>query len=535
MITPVRRVTLGLWIVVAAAAVLLGLRVANVPLLDPDESRFARTSVEMERSGDLVVPTFQGAPRLVKPPLLHWIQSALFGAFGAGSWTARLPALGATLASLWFVAWISARRFGGESPVWSSATFATMPLVLAVGGLGTLDALLSVHVLAIVALDVVDPDGGDGQRSLAVGFLLGMCFLIKGPVGVLLPLLLVLAGRTAAGREVAPSGRTAVLAVTGGLAVVAPWAVAVLRRVGAVPLLDVLRHETLERYFAGTDHVEPSWYLLAVFAVGFFPWAGVAVVAIVRAALDRRDPATRTARYLGAATLAGLVFFSIGRSKVAPYVLPLAPLVATLVAWELGRELAAPRTRFAGRTILTVSLAIAATLLLVRAPGLDPGIAPAARLGGFVLAAGALLALAGLLRARPRLAYGAAAGAMAGLLLVALLLVLPAIARGRTSAYLIEAVPTLRDPGRPLVVLAMKVPSLAFYLDRIPEEVDVVDLGARLDRPDTPLVVADEVDLPSLDAQARDRLVEIGRQGKYVVFEDHTPAQVQLDAPPPPS
>ena len=31
----------------------------NVPLLDPDEARFARTSVEMMRNGDPVVPQFE--------------------------------------------------------------------------------------------------------------------------------------------------------------------------------------------------------------------------------------------------------------------------------------------------------------------------------------------------------------------------------------------------------------------------------------------------------------------------------------------
>lgn len=519
---------------VAAAAVLLGLRVADLPLLDPDESRFARTSVEMARSGDLVVPTFQGVPRLVKPPLLHWIQSALFRTFGATPWIARLPACGATLASLLFVAWIASRRFGGESPAWSAAMFVTMPLVLAVGGLGTLDALLSVHVLAIVALDVVDPDGGDGQRALAVGCLLGMCFLVKGPVGVVLPLLLMLAGRTASGRNVVPSVRNVALAAAGSLAVVAPWAAAVIQRAGAMPLLEILRRETLERYFAGADHVEPAWYLLAVTLVGLFPWAGVAAVAVVRAVLDRRDPATRTARYLSAALLAGLVFFSLGRSKVATYVLPLAPLVATLAAWELGRELAAPRRRVAGRTVLIVSLVATATSLLVRAPTLDPEVAVAARIGGLALSAGAMVAVAGLVRERPRWTYGASVGAQVGLLVTVLLLVLPVIARQRTSAYLIEAVPVLRDPSRPLVVLAMKVPSLVYYLDRVPEEVDVENLAGRLDRPDKPLIVADEVDLPSVVSIVRDRMGEIGRQGKYVVFEDRTPEQRPLDAPTPP-
>ena len=525
-----RGVAVGVWIVLVGSAALLGLRVLGVPLLDPDESRFARTSVEMARSGDLVVPTYEGSPRLVKPPLLHWIQSALFRSFGATEWIARLPACLATLGSVLFVAWMTARRFGGEATVWAAAMFATMPLVLAVGGLGTLDALLSVHVLAILALDLVDPEGMDGQRAFAVGCLLGICFLIKGPVGVVLPVLAMLAGRTASGREVVPRLRIVTLVLAGSTAVTAPWFLAVVRRVGVGPLADVVRREALERYFAGTDHVEPFWYLAAVLAVGCFPWAGVAAVAIVRTVVDRRDPATRTARYLSGALLAGLVFFSLGRSKLATYVLPLAPLVATLAAWELGRELAEPRRRRAARVVLAFSLGLAAAAALVVGPRLGPPFAGAAILVGVVLALGALLALFGLTHGRPRVTHGAGLGAMVCALVVAMGLVLPVVARQRTSAYLARALPEMRDPTRPLVIVSMKVPSLSFYLDRIPEEVEIGRLDERLDAPDAPVVVFDEDDLVGLDPRVRARLDEIGREGKYVAFVEPR----VLDAPPGP-
>ena len=97
-------------LVLALAALLLLVRSDSVPLLDPDEARFARTSVEMLRSGDLVVPTFEGQPRLVKPPLVHWIQSWLFSLAGPGEWVVRLHAACATFGSLLLVGWIGRRR-----------------------------------------------------------------------------------------------------------------------------------------------------------------------------------------------------------------------------------------------------------------------------------------------------------------------------------------------------------------------------------------------------------------------------------------
>ncbi|NIM02056.1 MAG: hypothetical protein GTN89_16190, partial [Acidobacteria bacterium] len=77
-----------------------------------------------------------------------------------------------------------------------------------IGRQGTLDALLMLHVWAVVAYDLDRPDDG-ARAAWPYGVLTGLAFLIKGPVGVVLPLLMMLAGRTAAGRPVAPSLRGA--------------------------------------------------------------------------------------------------------------------------------------------------------------------------------------------------------------------------------------------------------------------------------------------------------------------------------------
>ena len=81
----------------------------------------------MLRSGDPVVPTFEGEPRLVKPPLLHWLQTVLFRTLGVHPWLARVPALLSTLGSLLLVAWVARRRFGNEGAAWAAAVFLTSP------------------------------------------------------------------------------------------------------------------------------------------------------------------------------------------------------------------------------------------------------------------------------------------------------------------------------------------------------------------------------------------------------------------------
>jgi len=512
---------MALWLVLGVAILLLSFGAASVPLLDPDEARFARTSLEMLRRADPVVPHFEDHPRLVKPPLLHWIQSTLFAALGTAEWVARLPTILATLGSILLVGWVARRRFGIEGAAWAMAVLATTPLAVVIGRLGTLDALLALHVFAVVALDLAAAEGQARFRAPVVGGLLGLAFLIKGPVGVVVPLLIVLAGRTASRRDVWSGWTALAQGLAGWCVVVLPWGLALIRRVGLDEVGAVVRGEALERFFAGTTHVHPFWFYGVVLLVGFFPWVGPLLLALPRLLAD---PAARTARYAAAGLVVGLVFFSLSRSKLPNYILPLAPLAAIVVVWQLDRELRSPRRGVNGSALLGGTLAALAIVFAIaagtRLEG-EPG--RVAVIAAVIHALGALATLPGLWRRRPRWVYGAAAATSAAFLFVVVALLLPDIARTRTSAYLIREVPALAESDRPLLMVEMKVPSLTWYLDRIPEEVGAADLESRLAAADDPVLVFDEADLPAVSAATRGRLREIGRQGKYVVFVERRP------------
>jgi 4-amino-4-deoxy-L-arabinose transferase-like glycosyltransferase len=505
--------------VVGYAVAVLAIHAGSFPLVDPDEARFARTTLEMQRSRDLLVPQFEGQPRLVKPPLMHWIQLAFFGWFGESEWVARLHSGLATLGSILIVGWVARRRFGEEGAFWAAACMTTLPLVVLLGRLGTLDALLALHVLAVVALDI----GGTGEaaryRGLTIGALLGLGFLVKGPVGVVLPLLAMLAGRTAAGREILPSWVPAVQALAGWSVVVLPWGLAFAHRVGLDAVVATLRGEALERYFAGTTHVEPFWFYLPVLAVGLIPWTVPVALAMVRLVRRRGDPSARTALYAGAGLLAGVVFFSISKSKLPNYLLPLMPLAALLVAWEIGQELAEPRRRTLGPALTAGTLgALAVGLGVATLGGVEEGARTTAFAGAVIYAIGCIACLPALIRRRPRFVYATTAASAATFLLVVVLTLLPGLAHRRSAFDVVRAVPELASE-RPLVVVDMKVPSLTYYLDRIPEQVGMARFEQRLAATDDPLFVFDPVDLPSVPPGAMGRLRRVGGAGKYVVYE----------------
>jgi 4-amino-4-deoxy-L-arabinose transferase-like glycosyltransferase len=507
-------------LVLLAAAVLLLVQTGSVPIMDPDEARYARTSLEMLRSGDLVVPTFEGLPRVVKPPLLHWLHMPLFRLFGTGEWVVRFPSTLSTLMAIWITGWIARRRFGEEGAVWAAVFMTTSFLVMCIGRLNTLDALLAVHVLAVIALDIAEPEEVGRYRSLVVGCLLGLAFLAKGPVGVIVPLLVILAGRTAAGRSVIPSLSGVLRTLAGWCAVALPWGLVFLKRVGSGSTGSLLKDEVLERFFGEPAHMEPPWYYAGVLLVGFMPWVAPLVVGMFRVAFLGRGKKARTGLYAGAGLLAGLLFFSLSSGKLPTYILPLAPLVAILVTWELGQELEAPHERrFASGLLAGTMAAFGALLAVVSALDLPAAAGTTALAGAGVFIAGSIYGFVGVLRHRPRQVYGSAAAASGLFLLLVMTIFLPTLARTRSSLPLLQAVPEVGS-GRPLIVVAMKLPSLTWYLDQAPEKRELDQIQERMDRDDAVVLVMDRRDIPSLGPGILRRLHEIGSLEKYVVLEE---------------
>src|SRR5687767_13992441 len=99
---PVRYSTI-LWAVVIASVYFFGL---TIPLLGPDEPRYAQVAREMYDRSDWVTPTLGGFNWFEKPALLYWLQMVSYNIFGVNEFAARfgsaLFGLG-TIACLWLL------------------------------------------------------------------------------------------------------------------------------------------------------------------------------------------------------------------------------------------------------------------------------------------------------------------------------------------------------------------------------------------------------------------------------------------------
>src|SRR5262245_17247383 len=133
----------GAALLLALSAALLLLRLGDVPLLGPDEPRYARVAVEMSRSGDWVTPQLQGQPWLEKPVLYYWLAGGAYALLGETEAAARLPSVAAALLLVGTTAILGARLYGSAAGLHSGFVLGTSLLLFVYGRAAAMDMLLA--------------------------------------------------------------------------------------------------------------------------------------------------------------------------------------------------------------------------------------------------------------------------------------------------------------------------------------------------------------------------------------------------------
>jgi 4-amino-4-deoxy-L-arabinose transferase-like glycosyltransferase len=325
------------WIGLTVGLVAILFTAIRYPLLDPDEGRNAGVAREMRAAGEWIVPQFHGLPYLDKPILHFALMSASFAMFGKSETAARLPSILFALGTL-AITWLFARRLvDARRGNLAIAVLATSPLFVLFARTVIFDMPLTFFVTGALWLA---EEGRRGRRwGVPLAWVaIGLAVLTKGPIGLLLPILSVIALSIGRGRPYRPTRFFHPLGILLFILCIGPWVIAVeMRQPGF--LRYALLVETVERLMQPTfRRTGPVWYYVPILLLGLFPWS-IAVVAripswikgITRGSLSRGS----TTRGLFFAVAAIVLFFSISRSKLGGYVLPAFPLIAILVAGEI--------------------------------------------------------------------------------------------------------------------------------------------------------------------------------------------------------
>ncbi len=179
------------------AALLVLLLVLYLPALGnsasgthPDEAWHLGTSAEMQAKGEWLTPTLDDVPNWYKPPLFYWSERVAYSILGTNLFAARLPSALAWIAVVLLVLALGRRMYGEEAGLSAALLTATAFGWVKYARLAMMDAPMALG-LAIAAYATWRASEEDEPHwLLAVGAAAAMDFMIKGPVGAVLVLLL---------------------------------------------------------------------------------------------------------------------------------------------------------------------------------------------------------------------------------------------------------------------------------------------------------------------------------------------------------
>ncbi len=329
------------------AAALIFYKSGDFGLADPDEARYAETSREMVEQKSYIVPLFNYKPRLNKPILFYWCQILSFKLFGINEFAARWPSALAGLTTMILVFLIGNLLLDREQALLSIFIFFTSIFFLTFARAGILEILLlftfTLSIYFFLMAERSYLKGEAKRRALYVSFFfisLGLSFLVKGPVGVLVPLLIIVVYLILMRRFSPFSIKNFLFGSLLFLSVIAPWGLILIYKVGLPRIMDMLEKETIKRYFVGFDHPGSFYFFIPILLAGFFPWSSflpAALWKIGKAAFrDRRNEKMFLLIWL----IFPLIFFSFSESKLPGYILPVLPAASLIVAsgWHKGKE-----------------------------------------------------------------------------------------------------------------------------------------------------------------------------------------------------
>ena len=325
-------------------------RLGHLPLLAPDEGRNAEVGREMKESGGWLVPTYNGVAYLDKPVFYFKAIAFSLWLFGNNETAARIPSAAFGLALLAMVFVFCRKVHGRRCGLLAVIVVATTPLFLANARTVIFDIVLTFFVCgAIFAGFLAEETEGKARRNwyLLRTASAGFATLVKGPVGFLIPALVLLVFNRVEGRRGAWRRMFAPPSLMVFLGITLPWFVGL-----CLAHRDFLHYGLVEESFnrfttAKRFHrSEPFYFYPLIVATTFYPWSLLFPEASVATWRERwtKSSADRLC-FLWAVVV--ILFFSLSQSKLPGYILSVTVAGGILWGRLFDAALAAPEGKAA--------------------------------------------------------------------------------------------------------------------------------------------------------------------------------------------
>ncbi|PSL03515.1 lipid-A-disaccharide synthase N-terminal domain-containing protein [Cecembia rubra] len=295
---------------------------------ESSEARYAQIPKEMLETGDYLHPQLMGIYHYHKPPVTYWITALSYKLFGISPWSARFFLQLAILLQIWLVFRIWKLIFNEENGAFYAALiYASLPTVIIAGRGLTTDAYLATFVLSALLFWFRYLKSYQQKDLLMYYFLLGLGFLTKGPVVLIIPVVLLLAQKSFLKLSLGKLS-THVLGISMFLLLGFSWFILLFLEDRQFLDYFLFKH-TLERFATDTfKRSQPFWFYIPIVIATAFPWFLVILSKVKEAWQEKNKELLSLMSWV----LVPLLFFSLSQSKLVLYILPIYPGIAIVGA-----------------------------------------------------------------------------------------------------------------------------------------------------------------------------------------------------------
>jgi 4-amino-4-deoxy-L-arabinose transferase-like glycosyltransferase len=327
------------------------------PFANPDEGRYVEIPREMVKSGDYITPRLNAMKYFEKPPLMYWVQSAVIKYIGMDEQNMRLSIALFAFFGVFSLYILMRKNTDEKTALYSSIILALSPLYYFLSRLIILDmpltAFISFSYLCFYQAVMTDNRFHKRLWYYGLSTALGLGMLTKGIVilAVTGPVFLIWLTITQNWQKLLPIFLPTVIILF--LAIVVPWHY--LAHKANPDFLN--KYFYVEHFLRYTTSVhgryKPFWFFIPFVVFGLIPWTFMAIKGM-QMGLKKYKPLTL---YLALWALWTVGFYSIGNSKLIPYILPALIPIAGLAGIGLNELMTIKRKHWSlvvGAVIMAV-------------------------------------------------------------------------------------------------------------------------------------------------------------------------------------
>jgi 4-amino-4-deoxy-L-arabinose transferase-like glycosyltransferase len=189
-----RKLIFPLFIAVSAALLFIPL-IGKVHLFDWDEINFAESAREMIVTGDYSTVQINYAPFCEKPPLFIWLQTASMDAFGINEFAARFPNSICGILTLLVLFFLGRKLYDNSFGMILAFTYIAGILPFFYFKSGLIDPWFNLFILlgiVFIYFHYLKQELKPFKYLSISAFFIGLAILTKGPVALLITILVVL-------------------------------------------------------------------------------------------------------------------------------------------------------------------------------------------------------------------------------------------------------------------------------------------------------------------------------------------------------